>query len=65
MCGVSSFNAEYFVHFVCMNRLSACRDICGVHSWQNGTRCRNGVKVLWCHSAIYSLVCFLGFRPYM
>ena len=21
-----------------------------VHSWQNGTRCRYGVKVLWCHS---------------
>ena len=20
------------------------------HSWQNGTRCRDGVKVLWCHS---------------
>ena len=19
----------------------------GVHSWQNGTRCRDGVKVLW------------------
>ena len=22
-----------------MNRLSACREFCGVHSWQNGTRC--------------------------
>ena len=22
----------------------------GVHSWQNGTRCRDGVKLLWCHS---------------
>ena len=30
-------------------RLSACREFCGVHSWQNGTRCRDGVKVLWCH----------------
>ena len=20
------------------------------HSWQNGTRCKDGVKVLWCHS---------------
>ena len=32
------------------NRLSACREFCGVHGWQNGTRCRDGVKVLWCHS---------------
>ena len=23
---------------------------CSVHSWQNGTRCGNGVKVLWFHS---------------
>ena len=21
-----------------------------MHSWQNGTRCTDGVKVLWCHS---------------
>ena len=28
------------------NRLSARREFCGVHSWQNGTRCRDGVKVL-------------------
>ena len=27
-CGVS--NAEYLVHLVCMNRLSACREFCGV-----------------------------------
>jgi len=37
-----SFNAY-------MGRLSACTEFCGVHSWQNGTRCRDGVKVLWCH----------------
>ena len=34
-CGVSS--AEYSVHLVGVNRLSACREFCGVHSWQNGT----------------------------
>ena len=39
-----------------MNRLSACREFCGVHSWQNGTRCRDGVKVLWCHSHLVWLV---------
>ena len=42
-CRVS--NAEYFVHLVRMNRLSACRDICGVHGWQNYTRYRDGVRV--------------------
>ena len=35
--GVSS--AEYRVHFMGVNRLSACREFFGVHSWQNGTRC--------------------------
>ena len=24
--------------------------------WQNGTRCRDGVKVLWCHSHLAWLV---------
>ena len=37
-----------------VNRLSGCREFFGVHSWQNGTRCRDGVNVLWCHS---HLVC--------
>ena len=54
-CGVSS--AEYSVHLVGVNRLSACRELCGVHSWQNGTRCRDGGKVLWCHSHPVWLVC--------
>ena len=36
-CGLS--NAEYLVHLVCMNRLSACTEFCGGHSWQSGTRC--------------------------
>ena len=26
------------------------------HSWQNGTRCRDGLKVLWCHSHLVWLV---------
>ena len=47
-CGVS--NAEYLVHSVHMNRWSVCREFCGAHCWQNRTRCRDGVKVLWCHS---------------
>ena len=34
-CGVRS--AECSVHLVGVNRLSACREICGMHSWQNGT----------------------------
>ena len=53
-CGVS--NAEYLVHLVRMDRLCACREFCGVYSWQNGTRCRDGVKVLWCHSHLVWLV---------
>ena len=24
--------------------------VCGMHSWQNGTTCRDGVQVFWCHS---------------
>ena len=47
LCGVSS--AEYSVHLVGVNSLSACRELCGVHRWQNGTRCRDNVN-LWYHS---------------
>ena len=32
------------------------------HSWQNGTRCRDGVKLLWCHSHLVWLV-FEGSIP--
>ena len=46
----------YLVHLVCMKRLSARRDFSGVHSWQNGTKCRDGVKVFWCHSHLVWLV---------
>ena len=27
-----------------------------MHSWQNGTRCRDGVNVLWCRSHLVWLV---------
>ena len=54
-CGVSS--AECRVHLVGVNRLSACRKFFGVHSWQNGTGCRDGVNVLWCRSHLV----WLGF----
>ena len=43
-CGLSS--AEYRVHLAGVNRLSACREFFGVHSWQNGTKCRDGVSVV-------------------
>ena len=53
-CGFSS--AEYSVHLVGVNRLSVCREFCGVHSWQNGTRSTDGVKLLWCCSHLVWLV---------
>ena len=42
--------------FTMHNRLSVCGEFCSVHSWQNGTRCRDGVKVLWHHSHLVWLV---------
>ena len=45
-------SAEYSVHLVGVNTLSACREFCDVHIWQNGTGCRDGVKLLWCHSQL-------------
>ena len=59
-CGVNI--AEYLVHSMHMNRLNACREFCGVHSWQNGMSGRDGVKVLWCHWFPCSLVGFWGFH---
>ena len=53
-CGVSS--ADYHVHLVGVNRLSACRDFFGVYSRQNGTRCRDGVNVFCCHYHLVWLV---------
>ena len=55
-------SAERCVHLVGVNRLSACREFFGVHSWQNGTRCRNGVNVFRCRSHLVWLV-FEGFIP--
>ena len=52
--GVSS--AEYRVHLVCKEFLHV------VHSWQNGTRCRDGVNVLWCRSHLVRLI-FERFIP--
>ena len=39
-----------------MNRLSACREFCGMHSWQNATKCMEGVKMLCCYSHLVWLV---------
>ena len=47
--------ADMFIQCI-WNRVSACREFCGVCSWQNGTRCRDGVIVLWCHSHLVWLV---------
>ena len=55
-------SAECRVHLVGVNGLSACREFFGVHSWQNGTRCRDGVNVLWCRFHLVWLV-FEGSIP--
>ena len=49
LCG-KLWSGECHVHLVGVNRLSACRKFFGVHSLQNGRRCRDGVNVLWCLS---------------
>ena len=45
-------SAEYSVNSVGMNtgKMHIEGFVLCVHSWQNGTRCRDGVTVLWCHS---------------
>ena len=56
-------SAECCVHSEGVNRLSACRKFFfWVHSWQNGTRCRNGVNMLQCHLHLVWLI-FEGFIP--
>ena len=52
-CGASS--AEYRVHLASVEFFAG-------HSWQNGTRCRDGVNVLWCRSHLVWLV-FEGSIP--
>ena len=37
-----------------------CREFHGVHSWQNGTKCRDDVKVLQCRSHLHG--CFVFSR---
>ena len=44
-------SVEYRVHLV-----SVYKEFFVVHSWQNGTRCRDGVNVLWCRSHLVRLV---------
>ena len=56
MCKTGVSKAECLAHSMHRGRLSTCREFCGVHGWQNGTRCRDGVKVLWCHSHLVWLV---------
>ena len=56
-------STEYCVHLVGGNRLSACREFCGVHSWQNSTRCRDGVKK-YCGVIPIQLGWFLRVHPY-
>ena len=50
-------NAEYLVHLVRINRICVHVEsfVCIVGNL-NGTRCRDGVKVLWCHSHLVRLV---------
>ena len=52
-----------------MCRFSGCewasvhvREFCSVHGWQNDTRCRDSLKVFWCHSHFAWLV-FEGSIP--
>ena len=53
-------SSVFFIYLVGWNRLMYI--FCGVNTWQNGTRCRDGVKVLWCHSHLVWLV-FEGSIP--
>ena len=56
-------NTEYLVHLVHMNRLTAFF-VVYIAGNVIGTRCRDRVKVLWCHFHLLWSVC-LGFHPYM
>ena len=44
-----------------VNKLSACRKFFWVHSWQNGTRCSDGVNVLCCLHLVWLV--FKGYIP--
>ena len=59
-CGAS--NAEYLVHLVYMNRgyMHVASFVVCIVGNLNGKRCRDGVKVLWCHSNLISCGLLLG-----
>ena len=52
----TTYNPLLSTTFLC-TQLTNTKD-----SWQNGTRCRDGVKLLWCHSHLVWLV-FVGSIP--
>ena len=56
--GLSVRSAEYSVRLVGVNRVSACKEFCGMHSWENGARFRDGVKLLWRHSRLVPVSIF-------
>ena len=65
-------SAEYCIHLVEVNRLTIWESFVVCIVGKNGTRCRNGVKVLWYHSYLVWLVfegsiptctCFLWLVP--
>ena len=50
MCKTGVSKAECLGYSMRTNRLSACREFCGVHIvGKMAQRCRDGVKVLWCY----------------
>ena len=55
---------KYYVRFLVAGGVivMGCRGLCVVYSWENGTRCRDGVNVLWCRSHLVRLV-FEGSIP--
>ena len=59
-CGVRSAECLVCVYLsinlMGVNRPKCMQRVCGVHSGQNGTRCRDGVKVMWCHPHVVWLV---------
>ena len=68
-CTLQLCSTQALLSLYGMNRLMCMLRVCGVHSWQNGTRCTNGVKMLWCHShlvwqvfegSIPTCACFLS-----
>ena len=44
LCG--RLSAECHIYLVGVNTIMECREFCGVHSWENGTR--------WCETFVVS-----------